>query len=143
MMVKLDRALIQALVQNATIALIAKYSATRLSICMANPKQAVLKPSILVESDQRPLTGTDSSRLKNASISLYACGNSQLECKQILDCIYDLFFDSEKKEKKFDISNEEVYCMGSYWESVQNPSFDSQLDCFIGVILITVKWSER
>lgn len=143
MTLNFDKALISALRAKPSLVTLTNYSAGRMSICMADPKQTVLKPGLLAEAEHKPLRDTDNSRLKDTDVALYALGTTRVEAKAICDAIYALFFDAEGREIRFDISSQEVYCIGSFWTGLSNPVFDSDLDCFRVSIGVTFRWSER
>lgn len=143
MTLNFDRALITALRADLNVAAKAGYTTTHLSISMADPKQTVLKPSLLAEADHKPLRDADSSRLKDTDVTLYALGATRAQARDLGDAVYALFFDADGKEIRFDISDQSVYCIGSFWTGISNPVLDSDLDCFRVTIGVTFRWSEK
>lgn len=142
-MIDLQIALVDALRAIPALVTATGYSSTRLSISMANPDQLLLKPGLYAEFDEDPLPASDSSKLKKSDVSLYALAPTRKACVEMQEIIREQFYDVEGKEKKFDISNGSVLCIGSYWATMQSPRWNKDIDCFEALIVIEVIWSPK
>lgn len=142
---RFNKAIINALRDNTAITSVTQFNPlSRLSIAMAEPKQALLRPGLYVECDSIPLSGVSNSMLKESEVSLYAIAATRVACGEIIDTVYALFHDPvTRKEIKFDISNLEVVCVGSYWVRIATPRFNSEIDCFECPIIVVFKWSDK
>ena len=142
-MIHLQKAVIAKLRSIQTLAAATGYSESHLSIAMANPDQELLKPGIYVELDVDPLPASDSSQLRRSILSMYVITADRKTGAEIAGIIRDQFYDENGKEKKLDIGDDKVLCIGSYWESMQNPRWNKDTDCFETLVVVTVVWSKK
>lgn len=138
-----ERALVNKLRTISALVTKTAYTPSRLSIAVVEPKQKVLIPGCFVDVDAQPLGGTDSSAVKQSEVSFYLIGKRRGDVLAMAATLESEFRDSNNCEKKFDISDGSVYCIGSYWTNMDAPRWSDAEDCYEMVVRAIIKWSPK
>jgi len=138
---KLEKAWVLTLRALDTLTAYTKYSADRLSVAVVNPKQTLLKPGAYVEVDSEPLEDSDSSAVQQSDVTVFLVATKRGDVLEMAQILENECRNENDSEKKFDISNADVYCISNTWVSNGRPKWSDALDCFEMPVNFVTLWS--
>lgn len=121
----------------------AKYASNRLSISMVLPQQKILVPGAYADANLSPLAGSSSSALKYSEVTVYLFARDMVTLADMQKALEDQFRHPDGREKKFDITDNSVYCIHSRWENVGKARWIEDLDSFEQPVNLFFEWAYK
>jgi len=140
-MKRLEKALVDKLRAQTTLVSETGYSASCLAIAVVEPKQKILIPGVYVDADLSPMENADSSAIKQSEVTIYLVAKRRESLLNMAFAIESEFRDSNNREKKFDFTDANVYCISSRWVNMGAPRWSDAHDCYEMPVNLFVRWS--